>query len=69
MKIGRIFFAVIGILSCLNLAAQDTELNSYTFGEGITFDNNKGGKFKIEGYLQPYFESKSYSNLDETADR
>ena len=69
MKIVRIFFAFMGILSCVDIAAQDTELNSYTFGEGITFDNNKGSKFKIEGYLQPYFESKSYSNLDETADR
>jgi hypothetical protein len=71
MKIVRIFFAVIVVLSCLNIAAQDTELSSYTFGEGLNFKNNKGAKFKIEGYLQPYFESKSYSdkNEDETANR
>jgi hypothetical protein len=69
MNIVRIFFTVIGIFSCLNLAAQDTELSSYSFGEGLNFKNNKGAKFKIEGYLQPYFESKSYSNVDETANR
>jgi hypothetical protein len=69
MKIYRIFFAIIGILSCLNAIAQDTELNSYTFGEGIDFDAEKGGKFKLEGYIQPYFESKGYSEVDETANR
>ena len=69
MKIFRIFFCVIGVLSCYNVTAQDTELNSYTFGEGIDFDTEKGGKFKLEGYLQPYFESKGYDEVDETANR
>jgi hypothetical protein len=71
MKIIRICIAVIGILYFTNLTAQNTQLNSYTFGEGINFDNEKGATFKLEGYFQPYFESKSYSdeNVNETANR
>ena len=69
MKIFKLFFAIIAVLSCANLTAQDTELESYTFGEGINFKNKKGGKIKLEGYLQPYFETKEYNDVDETANR
>ena len=69
MKIFKLFFAIIAVLSCVNLTAQDTELESYSFGEGINFKNRKGGRIKVEGYLQPYFETKGYSDVDETANR
>jgi len=69
MKIVRNFFALFVVLSCLKITAQNTKLNSYTFGEGINFENENGAKFKLEGYIQPYFESKSYTDSDEIENR
>lgn len=60
MKIFKIIFLVVFFIS-FAAVSQDTELNSYSFGEGINFDNPNGSKVKLQGYIQPYFESKSVS--------
>lgn len=69
MKIGKIIFLVV-IFASFTVVSQDTELNSYNFGEGINFDNPNGSKLKLQGYIQPFLESKSFSNgTTETANR
>ncbi|UAN00126.1 porin [Polaribacter litorisediminis] len=50
--------------------AQNTELYSYSFGEGYNFENANGSTIKLQGYIQPSFESKSFTNeTTETANR
>ena len=64
------FSLLLIILLYLNVTAQDTKPYSYVFGEGLNFENKKGANLKIEGYLQPYFESKNYTDAnEETANR
>jgi hypothetical protein len=45
--------------------AQNTSLNSYRFGEGYNFTNANGSTVKLQGYMQPFFESKMYTEADE----
>lgn len=69
MKIFKIIFLVTLFLS-FSTIAQDTQLNSYNFGEGFNFDNENGSTLKLQGYIQPGFESKSFTNGEtETANR
>jgi len=44
------------------LCAQDSQLNSYTFGEGIVISSKDGSSMKLGGYLQPSFESKIFTD-------
>ncbi|MBG7611520.1 porin [Polaribacter sp. BAL334] len=69
MKILKIIFVVIITLNCSEFFAQNTELSSYRFGEGLNFRNANGSTVQLEGYLQPYFESKSYTEFDATENR
>jgi hypothetical protein len=70
MKIFKITFLVIAFISCSNVTAQNTDLNSYRFGEGLNFDNENGSTLKLQGYIQPGFESRDYSESGEqTANR
>jgi hypothetical protein len=64
MKIFKIIFVVILSLNSLESFAQNTKISSYTFGEGLNFKNENGSTVKLQGYLQPYFESKGYSEYD-----
>jgi hypothetical protein len=69
MKIFKNIFLVLFFVS-FSAVSQDTELYSYSFGEGYNFDNANGSNVKLQGYMQTYFESKSYSNeTTETANR
>jgi hypothetical protein len=53
----------------LHLAiSQEVTLEKYNFGEGFTLQSESGSKIKITGYFQPYFESKSYTDVDDTPD-
>ena len=55
---------VFAILLPLSLAAQGPKLNNYTFGEGLTFTGNEGYSINLRGYIQPEFESHSYTDGD-----
>jgi len=54
---------------CLPAAviAQQPKLDKYVLGEGLTFNGSKGYSLKIGGFVQPFIESKFYSN-DSTKD-
>lgn len=70
MNVFRIIFFVSVMMSFSKGLAQNTGLNSYRFGEGYTFTNANGSTAKLQGYMQPFFESKSYTEADEpTANR
>ncbi len=63
----RVTILLILFLSVVEFSnAQEIVLNKYRFGEGLTFsgkDNNY--KFEINGYLQPYIESRGYLDNDD----
>ena len=44
------------------LFAQNTQLDYYTFGEGLNFVNENESRVTIRGYIQPYFDFKIYSD-------
>jgi hypothetical protein len=52
------------LIVCLpNLVvAQQPKLDKYVMGEGLTFNGAKGYSLKINGFVQPFVESKAYSN-------
>lgn len=51
------------ILLILSFSAygQEIRLNSYEFGEGLNFTGASGNQTRITSYLQPYFETKHYT--------
>jgi hypothetical protein len=52
------------LIVCLpNLVvAQQPKLDKYVLGEGLTFNGAKDYSLKINGFVQPFVESKAYSN-------
>jgi hypothetical protein len=42
-------------------------LNSYSFGEGISFTADNGSMIKLSGYAQPHVEIKNYNDLEENS--
>ncbi len=52
------------LIVCLpNLVvAQQPKLDKYVMGEGLTFNGAKDYSLKIDGFVQPFVESKAYSN-------
>ena len=54
------------LLISLNINSQST-LDSYSFGEGISFTADNGSKIKLSGYAQPHVEIKNYNDLDENS--
>ena len=67
----------IGLLLVLLLApalffAQEQKLHYYTMGEGLTFSDTKEDyRINLRGYMQPYYEFKSYTDpeLDQVQQR
>jgi hypothetical protein len=49
----------------INLSAQDVDMQSYTFGEGLKFVGESGYNLKLTGYAQPMSELKRI-NSDES---
>lgn len=49
----------------LSLHAQEVRLNAYEFGEGLKFTGSNGNEIKVSSYLQPYFESKRYTESED----
>jgi hypothetical protein len=65
MKIIKITSLFLLLIS-LNINSQST-LDSYSFGEGISFTADNGSKIKLSGYAQPHVEIKNYNDLDENS--
>ena len=53
------YFKVLPFLFfIINISAQDVEMQSYTFGEGLKFVGESGYNLKLTGYAQPMSELK-----------
>ena len=52
MKIIKIISLFLFLIS-FNINSQST-LDSYSFGEGISFTADNGSKIKLSGYAQPH---------------
>ena len=65
MKIIKITSLFLLLIS-LNINSQST-LDSYSFGEGISFTADNGSKIKLSGYAQPHVEIKNYNDLEENS--
>lgn len=62
MKLIKIFYASIFFLFFLYLKAQKIQMDSYQFGEGLTFHTEDGKELTISASIQPYFETKHYTS-------
>ena len=52
-----------------NLSAQDVEMQSYTFGEGLKFVGESGYNLKLTGYAQPMSELKRINSEESNSSR
>ena len=53
----------------INLSAQDVEMQSYTFGEGLKFVGESGYNLKLTGYAQPMSELKRINSEESNSSR
>ena len=53
----------------INLNAQDVEMQSYTFGEGLRFVGKSGYNVRITGYAQPMSELKRINSEESSSSR
>ncbi len=53
----------------ININAQDVEMQSYTFGEGLRFVGESGYNVRITGYAQPMSELKSINSEESNSSR
>jgi hypothetical protein len=65
MKIIKIISLFLFLIS-FNINSQST-LDSYSFGEGISFTADNGSKIKLSGYAQPHVEMKNYNDLEDNS--
>jgi len=65
MKIIKIISLFLFLIS-FNINSQSS-LNSYSFGEGISFTADNGSMIKLSGYAQPHVEIKNYNDLEENS--
>lgn len=65
MKLFKTVFPFCLILMVFQLQAQTVQINSYEFGEGLQFKTTDGKELKISGFIQPYFETKQYTNAED----
>ena len=65
MKIIKIISLFLFLIS-FNINSQSS-LNSYSFGEGISFTADNGSMIKLSGYAQPHLEIKNYNDLEESS--
>ena len=64
MKVFKIITVLVLCLTASLVHTQDVELDSYKFGEGLRFTADEDHKIRISGYVQPYAESKQYTEAD-----
>lgn len=56
-----ILFLFVGMLG---FSQEEVIPSSYEFGEGLNLTTAEGHKVKITSYLQPYFETRDYTEAD-----
>ncbi|MGS2739536.1 porin [Sinomicrobium sp. M5D2P17] len=57
---------VISLLMAPLLGKAQIYLDKYNFGEGLNFSGEQGYKIKLEGFVQPYMETKRYTGNDDS---
>ena len=65
MKVIKITSLCVFMFLGLVASAQDVKLDTYKFGEGLNFSTDDGYKMRLTGYLQPYMDTKTYTEVDE----
>jgi len=65
MKFFKIISLCVVVLCSVFAKAQGVKLDTYKFGEGLNFNTDDGYKMRLTGYLQPYMDSKTYTEADE----
>lgn len=58
-KLLLLSFATLSTL--LQAQEQRVQINTYSFGEGLTLTASDGHKLKITSYIQPWFETRMYT--------
>ena len=66
MKIFKISVLLVFILSGVFTEAQ-IKLDTYKFGEGLNFRGDGDYKIQLSGFVQPYMETKRYTEVDENS--
>ncbi len=51
-----------GLCTTSGVSAKEPVVHDYKFGEGITLASPTGHQLRISGYVQPYLETKSYTD-------
>jgi hypothetical protein len=54
-------------LLCMSLSAQEVKLDTYKFGEGLNLSAANGYTMRITGYLQPYMDIKTFTEVDDNS--
>ncbi|MEW4922203.1 porin [Algibacter sp. 2305UL17-15] len=66
MKILKISVLLVFILSGVFAEAQ-IKLDTYKFGEGLNFRGDGDYNIQLSGFVQPYMETKRYTEVDENS--
>ena len=67
MKLFNLTVFLCATLLSANAYGQNTQLETYKLGEGLNFSHENGTKIRFTGYLQPYMDSKQYTDLDDNS--
>jgi len=59
------FVLFICFLGLTHESLSQIYLNEYKFGEGLNFSGEKGYSIRLDGYVQPYADTKKYLNTDD----
>ncbi|VXB05691.1 Phosphate-selective porin O and P [Flavobacterium sp. 9AF] len=62
MKLLKRITIIAVIFFILPSYSQKIKMDKYEFGEGLQFRTSDGKEFRISGYLQPYLETKYFTN-------
>lgn len=65
MKILKIPISFVLFFCYSFIHSQEVKMSKYSFGEGLNFSTESGNTMQITGYLQPYFESKYFTEADD----
>ncbi|EAZ95239.1 Phosphate-selective porin O and P [Flavobacteria bacterium BAL38] len=65
MKFFKIIIFFCFVFTLPNTHAQNIKMEAYKFGEGLKFKTDDGKELEISGYIQPYLESKHYTNAQD----
>ena len=67
MKGFKTTYLFVFVFLSISLRAQEVKLDTYKFGEGLNFSTDDGYTMRITGYLQPYMETKTFTDFDENS--